>query len=160
MRLLKKEKRYRISEKDVGIYYIEGGMFPTQLIVTRLIKEEENFWIHNLTNELKTKEKVYREYQKHKNEKLYKSVMEIIVKANRNVFDRRDEEMCQALFDIYKEDLMEMAMKEARKEIAKEVKEKQKLDIINLMKNANFTLEQAFEVLMVPEEERKMYNLG
>lgn len=200
IKLLKKEKRYRIKEEEKGLYYIEGGMFPAQLIVTRMLSEKENFWLHNMTNKLKTKERVYNEYQKHKNEKLYKSVMDVIVKANKKVFNRREEEMCQALFDIYKEDLMEMAMKEVKKivreeameeakelvreevkdevrnevndeirnevkaevrsEVKAEVIEKQRNNIMNLMKNAHFTLEQAFDVLMVPEEERKLYNFG
>ena len=170
-------------------------MFPAQLIVTRLLSEKENFWLCNLTNTLKTKEKVCREYQKHKNENLYKSVMNIIVKANKELFEKEENGMCEALFDIYKDSLMKMAkreamkeiqeeikevaMKEAREEVSREVreevsrevreireaslkniKEKQEQNIKNLMRNAHFTLEQAFDVLMIPEEERKQYNLG
>ena len=155
------------------------------MIVTRLLSEKDNFWLCNLTNTLKTKEKVCREYQKHKNEKLYKAVMNIIVRANKELFEKEENGMCEALFDIYKDSLMKMAkreamkeaMKEAREEVSREVREEVfrevreevsrevreemlKQNIINLMRNAHFTLEQAFDVFMIPEEERKQYNWG
>ena len=178
------ERGLRICKVEKGMYYIEGGMFPIQLVVTRLISEEENFWLRNLTDKLETAEKVQQQYHKHSGNVLYKSVMDIIVKANVELFNRREYEMCQALFDIYKDDLMEMAeakvmemaeakvmemaeakaaeLAEAKAAELAEVKalEKQKKYIINLMNNAHFTLEQALDVLMIPEEERKLYNLS
>ena len=77
---------------------------------------------------------------------------------------------------VQSEEMMEHAMKEAKKlvndeirnevkaevrsEVKAEVIEKQRNNIMNLMKNAHFTLEQALDVLMIPEEERKLYNFG
>ena len=90
IKLLNEENRYKIREEAEGIYYIDDGMFPMQLIITRMISEKENFWLHNLTNQLETKEKVCREYQKYKNETLYKSAMDIIVKANTNIFNKEE----------------------------------------------------------------------
>ena len=141
-----------------------------------------------MTDKLKTKEKISKEYHKHKEENMYKSVMDVIVKANRELFEKEEGAMCQALFDIYKDSLMKMAedevkervsrevtervsrevtervSREVREEVTREVREeareKRKQDIINLMRNAKFTLEQAFDVLMVPEEERQLYHLG
>ena len=55
---LKSVRGYRLVPKDNGIWYIEGGMFPMQLIVTSKLSEEDNFWLKNLTNDLKEKQKV------------------------------------------------------------------------------------------------------
>ncbi len=121
IKCLEEEGRYQILEIEKGIYYIEGGVFPIQLVITKLVSEKENFWLRNLTNKLQSTEKVQKEYQKHSNNKLYKSVMDIIVKANKELFDRREEEMCQALYEIYKEDLMKMAVEKVREEKGEEL---------------------------------------
>ena len=208
LKSLNAEGRYRIKKIEGGIYYIEGGVFPIQLIITQLVSEEENFWLRNLTDKLKTTEKVQEQYQKNSENKLYKSVMDIIVKANKSLFNRREEEMCQALFDIYKEDLMKMAEakveekvkaeikakveekvkaeikteveEKVKAEIKTEVEEKVKAEIkteveakmkakevethkkfiTNLIMNMNITAEKAMDILMIPEEERKLYKFG
>ena len=74
-----------------GIYYIvkESEILLTQIIVTSGISEEEKLWLRSLTNRLENKEDVQRlidEYQKHRSNKLYESVMNIIVKANYQEF--------------------------------------------------------------------------
>ena len=175
-----REKGFQIRKAEKGIYYIKGGMFPAQIIVTKLISKEENFWLRNLTNKLESKEEVYRQYQKHSDNNLYKSVMDIIVKANGELF-KEGNEMCQALFDLYRNELMEMVEEKAielaevkavelaevkavelaeakavelaeERFLAREL-EKQKRNIINLMNNAHFTLEKAMDVLMIPDQE-------
>ena len=134
LKKLREEGRYRIRKLEEGIYYIEGGVFPTQLIITQSISEEENFWLRNLTNKLKSAEKVQEQYQKHGENKLYKSVMDIIVKANKTLFDRREKEVCQALFDIYKEDLMKMAKTEVETKMKAEIESKVKAEVESKVK--------------------------
>ena len=50
---LKSVRGYDLVSKGKGIWYIEGGMFPMQLIVTSMLSEEDNFWLKNLTNDLR-----------------------------------------------------------------------------------------------------------
>ena len=67
----------------------ESEILPTQIIVTSGISEEEKLWLRSLTNRPENKEDVQRlidEYQKHRSNKLYESVMNIIVKANYQEF--------------------------------------------------------------------------
>lgn len=60
---LKEENRYKITETEKGIYHVDGGIFPIQVIVTRFISEKDNFWLRNLTNNLKTTKYVYEQYE-------------------------------------------------------------------------------------------------
>ena len=53
MKHLQEDYRYGLEEISGGIYYIFGGMFPMQLVVTSKLSKEENFWLRNLTNDLK-----------------------------------------------------------------------------------------------------------
>ena len=50
---LRAVRGYKLVPKGKGIWYIEGGMFPMQLIVTSKLSGEDNFWLKNLTNDLK-----------------------------------------------------------------------------------------------------------
>ena len=102
MKHLKTEKNFIITQYDSGIYHIEGDTFMMQLIITPKLSEETNLWLHNLTNNIKdteTVKKLVREYGKHQNEGLYKSVMNIIVRANPKKFEEVNE-MCEALLEI------------------------------------------------------------
>ena len=102
---LKKIRKYRINKMAKGIYYIDGDFFPIQLICTKELSDEENLWLHNLRNDITEAhviENLFDEYQKHKKENLYASVMNIITKAN----TERVKEvtgMCEALEEIFLE---------------------------------------------------------
>lgn len=55
---------------EEGIYYIIGAMFPMQLILTSELSRGSNFWLRNLTNQLKKHREVHdlaTEYEKHRN---------------------------------------------------------------------------------------------
>lgn len=87
-----------------------------QLIITSKLSKEINFWLKNLTNDLKeTKEMkdLVLEYSKHQKSKLHQSVMNIIVKANREFF-RRDHKMCEALIELM-QDVMQDELEEQKK---------------------------------------------
>ena len=92
---LEQEKQMQVKTFDKGIYYLVGDIFPMQLIVTYQLSEEENLWLKNITNHLEnrhTAEKLIKEYQKHDQEELYQSVMNIIIQANQETF--KEEKVC------------------------------------------------------------------
>lgn len=71
------------------------------VIVQKQLSEKNNLWLRSLTNDLKEKAKVesllwaYKEKQK---DRLYRSVMQVIVNANKERFQVND--MCDALDEI------------------------------------------------------------
>ena len=70
---------------------------------------KDNFWLHHLTNHLhdaRQAEELIRKYSENKDDQLYKSVMDIIVRANKSKFEEA-KEVCEAL-----EELMEDKLKE------------------------------------------------
>ena len=99
-------KRGKLIEKaDEGILYIKGWEMPVQLIVTSRLSEKKNFWLKNLTDDLrnkKTVDKMLEEYGKHRNNIYYKSVMDIIVRANGSMF-KEECGMCDAMMEILKD---------------------------------------------------------
>ena len=105
---LQEERGFRL-EGEEGIYMIYGDFFPMQLLVTSELSKTENFWLHYLTDDLKTVEeanKILGKYEGHQKENLYKSVMNIIVNANRELF-KEAKKVCEALRELMKEELEE-----------------------------------------------------
>lgn len=104
---LEDERGYKIHKVEEGIYYIIGDKIPIQIILTRELSKEHNFWLRSLTNDLKEPseiEQLIREYEKKKENKLYESVMDIIVRANREKF-QEVKTMCGALEELMKDEL-------------------------------------------------------
>lgn len=107
------ERQFTLENYEDGIYYICGSILPVQLIIVPRLSEENNLWLHALTNELKTNsdaEKLIYAYKGHENENLYQSVMDIIVRSNIELF-QEDGEMCDALMEIMKDKLDEREKK-------------------------------------------------
>ena len=105
---LQEERGFRLEGKE-GIYMIYGDVFPIQLLLTSELSKTENFWLHYLTDDLKTVEeanKILGKYEGHQKENLYKSVMNIIVNANKELF-KEAKKVCEALRELMKEELEE-----------------------------------------------------
>lgn len=120
---LKKIHKYDVQLIEPGIYYINGDFFPIQLLVTKDLTDEQNLWLHNLTNDIHDPSIVntlISEYEKHQKSNYYKSVMDIIVHANKKAF-KEVTVVCKALEDLYWEVHGERIMKEQKEALAKAV---------------------------------------
>lgn len=122
---LKKVHQYEVQSVESGIYYIKGDILPIQLLVTRELTNEQNLWLHNLTNDIQDStvvDNLISEYEKHQKSSLYSSVMDIIVHANLDAF-KEVGLMCEALNELALEIFGDKIRKELRAEILKEQKE-------------------------------------
>ena len=87
-----------------------------QLAVISKLSKEENFWLRNLTNDLKENaeaKNIITEYEKYNHSKLHKSVMDIIVRANEEKFKAVRVDMCDALVELMA-DVIEEKVEEGR----------------------------------------------
>lgn len=126
VKYLQENCNYQLETVSDGIYYIYGGMFPMQLVVTSKLLKEENFWLRNLTNDLMEKaeaEKIINEYEKYNHSKLHKSVMDIIVRANEKKFKEVRAGMCDALVELMA-DVIEEKVEEQVKQRVEEIEQR------------------------------------
>ena len=108
---------FTIEKTDAGIYYIYKDIIPIQLLVTSELSEKVNLWLRSLTNDLSsvdTIEKLSKEYGKHQHDELYKSMMNIITRANKEKF-KEVTGMCEALKELWADDI-EQSRKEGLEE--------------------------------------------
>lgn len=125
IRHLKKVHHYHVERIENGIYYIKGDFFPIQILVTKDLSNEQNLWLHNLTNDIRDPTVVntlISEYEKHQKNNHYKSVMDIIVHANKDAF-KEVTVVCKALEDLYWEVHGERIMREQKEAVDKAVAE-------------------------------------
>lgn len=122
---LKKVRKYNIQLMEKGIYYVKGDFFPIQIILTSQLTNEENLWLHNLTDNIQDPTVIHTlldEYEHHKNEKLYRSIMNIITNANDTKF-KEVTVMCEALERIYLEVHGERLAREQQEAIDRGIEE-------------------------------------
>ena len=106
---LEKKRSFQIQETDSGIFYVTGDFIPIQIIVTKKLSKEENLWLASLTDHLDSEaeaEKLVTEYRNHTTNKLYQSVMDIIVRANHKQFEEAVK-MCEALKELFEDEFQE-----------------------------------------------------
>ena len=107
--------KYEIVKEDKGIYYIVGSIFPIQLIITSELSGETNFWMRKLTNNLKEENDVVElatEYEKNRNNVLYKAMMDVIVRANKGLFEEvKEKDMCDAIRELFQDEIEEATKK-------------------------------------------------
>ncbi len=151
---LRIERKASIMKSAKGIYYIEGLYIPVQLIVTKELSEKDNFWLRNLTNQLKEKrdaEKLLNEYTKHQYDNLYKAMMDVIVKANNEVFKEAGD-MCDALVELFQDKIDEQVEKKVKeRERLLEAKGEQKT-YLNLIREGILTIQDVARRLQLSEE--------
>ena len=111
IRHLETVRKYKISKYENGIYYVTGDIIPIQIIVKKQLSKTENLWLSSLTNKLRHKEQatqLLRDYNKHRDNLLYRSVMNTIVTTNSKLF-MEGNAMCKALEEIMDRKIAEEA---------------------------------------------------
>ena len=150
---LKTKLRYQVKKAESGIYYVTGDKIPIQIIVTKELTEAENLWLKSLTNELEqneTAEKLLEEYSKNQANALYRSVMELIVRANKQKFEEV-KGMCDALRELMKDEIDAEVKKQVQERIDAEVNKKvqEKIDAevdAQVKEKINAEVESAVEI--------------
>lgn len=106
-----------------GIFYLSRLPFSTQIIVLKKISKEEHKWLSRLRPGLNAKSDLNvlaEEYKDKYSNPLYAACMDVILRANKNVYERHSKEgtnMCQALTELVYEwygDEIEEARAETR----------------------------------------------
>lgn len=110
---LERDRGIIVESADDGIYYLLGDAIPIQLIVVPVLSKENNYWLNNLRNDLKSGGEIRRFielYEKNKNSKLYQALADTIMRANWKEV-KEERKMCEALKELFADDLRESELK-------------------------------------------------
>lgn len=152
---------FSIEQFEAGIYYIKGDIFPIQLIVTSRLSKEHNFWLKNLTDDLSDTEAVRelaREYQDKQKNILYRSVMNVIIKANEELF-KEECGVCEAIIDLFRDEYDEGVAKAKELGIQQGIQQGMRENILSLFRKGLLsTKDAATELNITVEEFEKILN--
>lgn len=98
-----------VENQDKGIYYLTGDAISMQLLITRELTQEENFWLKNLRTDLKAGREIQNivaKYEQNRHSKDYAAVMDLITRANWKEMEV-EQKMCDALRELFAEELKE-----------------------------------------------------
>ena len=163
IRHLEKEQHLQVKKQSAGIYYVYGDRFPIQFLVTSQLPKTENFWLHHLTNDLKTvedAENLLKAYKNFQNDSLHQSLMDIIVEANIEIF-MEARKMCRALYELMEDEIREREKRaeevgehrgEERGEKRGEKRGEEKM-LISLVKDGLLSPAEAAKRLFITEDE-------
>ena len=102
-----------VKNIENGIYYLIGDLIPIQLIIIPKLSKENNYWLNNLRNDLKSGGEIrnfIEQYGKKKESKLYQALADTIMRANWKEL-KEERRMCQALRELFADDLRESELK-------------------------------------------------
>ncbi|WP_346698110.1 3-isopropylmalate dehydrogenase [Catenibacillus scindens] len=106
---MQKDLHLRITAYDTGIFHIQGGIFPIQVLITRKLSKKDYYWLQHLRKDLKSGGEIktlIENYEGHKKSILYQSVMEAIIRGNWTETEA-ERKMCDALKELFAEDFKE-----------------------------------------------------
>lgn len=126
--MLKKQYGMIFLPCEKGIYRSEKNiLFPIQFVVNTRLDTEEYIWLGRLKKNLTIKDDVEilaKEYNGKKKNPLCETVMDVIMRANKDVY-KEAKHMCNALRELFADELEERENKGIRKGIG--------LDILELL---------------------------
>lgn len=101
-----------------GIYWLENEFLPIQIILNHELSSDENRWLNSLRTDIKADketDRLIRDYKEHKDSKLYQAVMDLVVRANQKAMKEARDMLCDALKELFAEELEEEAKKREQK---------------------------------------------
>ena len=110
MHHLQNERKMRIIKVEKGIYYLEGDEFAMQILVTKKLSKEENYWLNCLRDDLRPEGEIRQfieRYERGTKDKWYQDLADTILRGN---WDNEKEEdvMCDAIRELIEEHFEEM----------------------------------------------------
>lgn len=125
IRCLKEERGVEIEKVSPGIYYLKNEFIPIQIILSHELPPAENRWLNNLRDDLQADEQtnlLLKDYQEHKDSKIYQAAMDIIVRANEKAIEEA-RDVCEALKELFADEIKEQVEAQVKEQVEAQVKE-------------------------------------
>lgn len=110
---LEQVRGMKIKDQGSGIYYLTGDPFPIQFLYIPKLSKQENYWIQTLRNDLKVGNEIrglMEKYEKNRKSKDCAAVMNLVTRANWEQMEV-EKKMCEALNELFAEELKEADLK-------------------------------------------------
>lgn len=102
MKHLSETQHVSLKQISPGIFELNKSWFPVQIIIIHELDPSQYLWLYSLRNNLTEKEllAILKNYEEHKDNTLYQSAMDLIIRANWEKV-KEMKLMCQALDELF-----------------------------------------------------------
>lgn len=155
-RHLERVRGMKIHDQGEGVYYLTGDPIPIQFLYIPRLSEEENYWIQTLRNDLKAGKEIrtlMANYEKNRKSKDCAAVMNLVTRANWKQMEV-EKKMCEALNELFAEELKEADLR-GRKEERKELVQKKLAKNQSIERIAEDLVEDVEVIRKIAEEIKK-----
>ena len=155
-RHLERVRGMKIHDQGDGVYYLTGDPIPIQFLYIPRLSEEENYWIQTLRNDLKAGKEIrtlMANYEKNRKSKDCAAVMNLVTRANWKQMEV-EKKMCEALNELFAEELKEADLR-GRKEERKELVQKKLAKNQSIERIAEDLVEDVEVIRKIAEEIKK-----
>ncbi len=126
MRFLQDRYQVRVEKATEGVYYLYGLMFPVQFVLIPDLTKEEYIWLSRLREDLQAEDVdcLSKAYVGKNRDPLYEAAMDLIIKANREVYEEA-RDMCEAIRELFADEFaqQEQRTKEMIERLTREAEE-------------------------------------
>ena len=154
---MKEDLHLRITAYDTGIFHVQGGIFPIQVLITGELSKKDYYWLQHLRKDLKAGGEIkalIENYEGHKKSILYQSVMEAIIRGNWAETEA-ERKMCDALKELFAEDFKQSENRGLQKGLQKGIQltktvfslSHQGFSVEEIARQCNISKEQVEEIL-------------
>ncbi len=157
MKHLETERGFKVTKAFDGIYYVEGDLFPIQIIEGKSLSEEDNLWLKNLRSNLTTGDmlKVLKKCQEQGDMTLNNAYIFSLIEANTETLKEVTNMSVAEVYDILNEaaekhGLFKKVAEKAAAEATKKAEEATK------KANEDATIEMVKEMLLDKEPVEKI----
>ena len=149
---------FEIALQFPGVYYLSGkGFFPTQIIVSGELESEEHAVLRILSNRARPEDiRTFlirtSQFTEQGDRARADAILQVSATANLALYQeiyKEDPNMCQALYEIMKDDIDMRVQQGIAQEKFNSIK--------TLMETMNWNPLQAMNALRIPEEEQQKY---
>ncbi|GMO43378.1 MAG: hypothetical protein Ta2B_23920 [Termitinemataceae bacterium] len=99
---LEEDCRYKVRQKYTGIYVVENSLFPIQIIETKLLSEEDNLWLKDISNNLGRLElkKIMNESSTMSKSDHIRAYLDVLLKANTKIAEEMRMNESKAFYEM------------------------------------------------------------
>ena len=114
---LRRVRGIQVQQREPGIYDLTGDPIAMQLIVTKKLSKENNFWLQSLRNDLRSEEEIRmleKRYAERRDKMHCRAVMDVIMRAN----DEKMEENKMVPHEVWEKVVLEIGREDGENRMA------------------------------------------
>ena len=156
LKYLKDERNLRVNDTGNGIYYVEGDVFPVQILESKLLPPDENLFLRNLRSNLTAEDaaKTLDAFREKATLEIRNAYIDRLLQANLLAFKEATTNMSEFVKYFFMEAARENSW---LNELAVE---QHAIDTAKRMLSRGYPIEEAAEIAALPLEKVRELNIA